>query len=823
MLNAPVSNLPVAGIPLQWSRLHGVAFTANTRLVVLTLLASVALPLASSAADSTWGGSSDNFSNPAAWDVAPSTTDDAIVASGTVAVTTNETVNSLSVQGGPFIFGTVNVSGAGTLNLADGATLTGGVFNVNGIINGDVTANGGTFNNNGTLNGDFTQTSFTQTNLGTINGTVTLSGGTLNNTTGTVGQLTTITGGTLESGGTLDDVDNQAGGTLKITGGTAGAVTNAGSGTNAGTIDSFTQTAGTFANSGTVTNATTLSGGTLSNSGSLDTVNVQAGATFNNQSGGSTAAITNAGTMTNAGTVASLTQTAGTFLNTSIISGAVSIAGGTLTNNGTASGSVNVTGGGLVKGTGSFGTLVIGSGGIIAPGNSIGTTTVTGNLTFNAGSTYQVELDNTGASDLIDVTGNVTINGGTVAVTGAAGSYSLATVYTIIDAVGPITGTFSTLTTNLAFLSPGLIYNTNSVQLGFGRNSTTFGSVGQTINQRSVGAALDAGKVPDAIKDIILSADANMARRSYDDISGDIYPSLGGLMLDDSHALRSTLFSRLAEPTPEQAAWFQAYGSWTHHFSAGTSAPITASSGGMLAGADGEIAEGWRLGAAGGYGYTFASTGSTRAEADVDTYSAAVYLGGELGPVSFRSGASYSFHDADVERTIAFGGLNLAPRGSFQAETRQVFSELAYGIDLGTMKVEPFVNLAFVDYRSDALQETGGTGALTISGIYDHAIYSLIGTRFATQTVIEDIPVEIGGMVGWRHAHDAGSPAAKVNFAGEAGFDVLGATVVEDTFLAELTARFKIAPATTLDASWQGSFAGQALNQKVSVKLGLAF
>ena len=59
-------------------------------------------------------------------------------------------------------------------------------------------------------------------------------------------------------------------------------------------------------------------------------------------------------------------------------------------------------------GTGTSQSLTANSGGIIAPGNSIGTTN-TGNVTFNAGSIYQVEVASNGTSDLIKATGTATM------------------------------------------------------------------------------------------------------------------------------------------------------------------------------------------------------------------------------------------------------------------------------------------------------------------------------------------------------------------------------------------------------------------------------
>ena len=109
---------------------------------------------------------------------------------------------------------------------------------------------------------------------------------------------------------------------------------------------------------------------------------------------------------------------------------------------------------------------------------------INGNYTQNAGSTYQVEVGS--QSDLINITGNATINGGTVAVQAVAGARP--TTYTIVTATGGVTGTYSGLTSNLAFVTPSLSYDANNVFLTL---QTSFAGGGGTGNEIAVGGALD--------------------------------------------------------------------------------------------------------------------------------------------------------------------------------------------------------------------------------------------------------------------------------------------------------------------------------------------
>ncbi|MNL57726.1 hypothetical protein D3C87_1813110 [compost metagenome] len=95
--------------------------------------------------------------------------------------------------------------------------------------------------------------------------------------------------------------------------------------------------------------------------------------------------------------------------------------------------------------------------------------------------------------------------------------------------------------------------------------------------------------------------------------------------------------------------------------------------------------------------------------------------------------------------------------------------------------------------------------------------------RVAGETTFGGMPVEFGGMLGWRHAHDAGGQISRMNFAGQPGFDIGGVPVVEDQAIAELSASFKIAPSAALELSWQGSFADKAFGQRAAIRLGVSF
>lgn len=87
--------------------------------------------------------------------------------------------------------------------------------------------------------------------------------------------------------------------------------------------------------------------------------------------------------------------------------------GGLLSVDGSLLSAVEVNAGGTLGGNGRIGGLLARSGGTVAAGNSIGTLEVAGDLRFESGSTYAVELSES-ASDRIVASGKASIAGGNV-------------------------------------------------------------------------------------------------------------------------------------------------------------------------------------------------------------------------------------------------------------------------------------------------------------------------------------------------------------------------------------------------------------------------
>ncbi|MFX2523667.1 S8 family serine peptidase, partial [Serratia marcescens] len=277
-------------------------------------------------------------------------------------------------------------------------------------------------------------------------------------------------------------------------------------------------------------------------------------------------------------------------MGTLVLTGNNTYSGPTLVNqgrlavNGSVTSAVSVQSGGIVGGSGTVGSLTARQGGTVAPGNSIGTLNVAGNVSFEPGSRYAVEVGPNGQSDRIQSSGSATIGGGEVAVT-LENSPNLLTQsevrsllgqqYTILSAQQGVSGQFDAVAPNYLFLGTGLSYQPTGVTLSVGRNGTSFASVAQTPNERAVAAAADALAAGNPVYESLLgSGTAGEARQAFRQLSGQIHADIASALVNDSRYLREALNGRLRQAeglasssaikADEGGAWAQLLGAWDH-------------------------------------------------------------------------------------------------------------------------------------------------------------------------------------------------------------------------------------------------------------------
>ncbi len=510
--------------------------------------------------------------------------------------------------------------------------------------------------------------------------------------------------------------------------------------------------------------------------------------------------------------------------------------------------------------------------GIVAPGNSIGTLNITGTYTQATGSTYTVEVD-TANSDLINVTGAATIQGGTtVSVLAAPGLYTIGHRYTILTASGGVTGTYATLTDNAPFVDFQLAYDLNNVYLDVIMSSVSFQQIAQTPNQFAAAGGIASLGAGNPLFNAVLPLSASQARHAFDLLSGEIHASVLTMLLEQSRFIRDSIGGRLRQfvggpaalfapqiatrelggetalayagagrkrapgaieralasaPRASFTAWAQSFGNWGHSASDGNAGALDRTNGGFLTGIDKTVADMggglWRFGLAGGYQRTTLDVDDRASSSRIDSYDLAAYAGTQQGPLGLRAGAAYEWNDVATSRSIVFPGFNDATQASYGGHTVQVFGEAGYGVNWRQLALEPFAQLAYVDVRTDDFTERGGAAAL--AGVAGHAdsTFSTLGLR-AAMPLPGMAKLTAKASAGWRHAFGTITPTAQLAFAaGGTPFTVAGLPVAKDAAEVELGVGGEVMPNGELSIAYVGQLARDTQDNGIKGSFVLRF
>ncbi|WP_422630799.1 autotransporter domain-containing protein [Pseudomonas mucidolens] len=533
-----------------------------------------------------------------------------------------------------------------------------------------------------------------------------------------------------------------------------------------------------------------------------------------------------------------------------VLSGTNTYSGPTLVNQGllavtgSLTSAVTVGDSGVLGGSGTVGALTASRGGTVAPGNSIGTLNVAGDVRFDAGSTYAVELSDS-ASDRIVAGGSATLNGGnvTLALENSATLLSqseahslIGRQYNILQAAGGITGSFGAVLPNYLFLGGTLNYAANGVQLDVGRNANSFASVATTDNQRSVAAAAEQlGAANGVYESLLLAPDAASAQGAFQQLSGEIYPALETALINESRYLREAVGERLQQGemgTTTQTidsrgnVWVKALGAWGKTDSRSDTAGYTTSIGGMLAGVDGALDEDTRLGLVAGYSDTSLNMGSgTHSRAAVDSYHFGAYAGHEIGAWRLSGGASYSWHRADVKRDLQYGNVSGKQKAKVDAGTTQVFTEAAYRVNLQPLALEPFANLAYIHLATDGFTEKGDAAALRSGDDTRDLVLSTLGVRaLKTFNVTDHQPLDVSGTLGWQHYLSSTDAEQHLAFAsGGSSFAVESAPMVRDAAVVGARVSLALTKDARVNVDYNGLLASKEKTHGVGLSLDWAF
>jgi autotransporter-associated beta strand protein len=561
------------------------------------------------------------------------------------------------------------------------------------------------------------------------------------------------------------------------------------------------------------------------------------------------------------GTGGSLTKAGnGTLTLTGIntYTGPTTIDDGVLIVNGSIASSslTTVAEGGTLGGTGTIGNTQVNEGGTFAPGNSPGTMTVQGNLAFQSGAFYLVQVNPATASSA-NVTGTASL-AGTVQAAFAPGSY-VTRQYTILHADQGVSGTFGSLSANApANFNASLSYDANNVflnltavlglgagpgdaqSLGAALNSffnhggalpsafvTVFGLTGanlaNALEQLSGEAATGAQKVGFQLTDQFLNLMLDPFVDGRSRVSGADHPALGFAPAHDNTppeialAYASVLKGpRAPAPVyePRWTAWGGAYGGSNRtsgDLAVMGSHDLSARTAGVAGGVDYRFTPDTTVGfalAGGGSNWSLAQgLGGGKS----DAFQAGLYGATKYGPAYLAAAFAFANHWMSTDRVALVDHLT----ADFNAQSYGGRLEGGYRFGTPFGGIAPYAAIQAQNFHTPGYTETGvipNGFALTFNGRDATATRSELGARFdRVLAVYSNAVLALRGRLAW--AHDwISDPTLTPLFQVLPGstFIVNGAFPAKDSALASAGGELRLANGITLLAKFDGEFASHS-------------
>jgi fibronectin-binding autotransporter adhesin len=515
--------------------------------------------------------------------------------------------------------------------------------------------------------------------------------------------------------------------------------------------------------------------------------------------------------------------------DSSAFGGNVDVRASSLIVNGALGGAVSIGSGSTLAGSGTLGNVSLSAGATIRPGNSIGTLTV-GDISFAAGSVYEVEVDPASdMSDLIAASGTATLNGGSVVHIGLDGSYRPTHTYTILTAAGGVNGQFGNVSSDFAFLIPTLGYTGNEVTLTLARNDVNFDGVAQTFNQVATANALEGLGFGTPLYDVIIGLNDDSARRAFDGFSGEVHASVQSTLMEHSHFIRTAALDRMrtagasVDATRGATWWTQGLGSWGHIDSNGNASRISHSAKGVLMGVDTIAAETVQLGVYGGWQKTEMDIKRLSSDAKADSYHLGAYAGWDGDNLSLRGGVSYSWHNAEIARRISLADFHETIRSDRGISQAQAFAELAYRAQFGSIALEPFAGIVHVAQNAEATIERGGDAALRVDHASMGTTFTTLGARASNSFGMGGLNADIRASGGWRRALGDRMPVAELAFEASTPFTVRGGHVAKNAFALDAGLGVDISSRARFDVAYGGSISSATQSHSGRATFSLAF
>ncbi|MGD8327177.1 MAG: autotransporter domain-containing protein, partial [Sphingomonadales bacterium] len=442
-----------------------------------------------------------------------------------------------------------------------------------------------------------------------------------------------------------------------------------------------------------------------------------------------------------------------------------------------------------IEGTlGGSGTILgnVFNSGIINAGNSPGTLTVNGDVTFAAGSTFEVEF-NVDTADLLLVSGVTTIeDDATLLLTPDGDNVFGIFTHEVLRSDGGILGDFTTVAApNFAIVDTYFEGNSLFVdfitQLGAGvALGPQSGIVADYLNGRLVAGA-DAATL-DVFTSLVSLDPATQLNAALGQLHPEAYAGTSSLSATASLSVVDALRDQLVVGRDAEKGHIDLWASGLGDFIDQDGQSGTGTSGfdidsyGIVAGLSYGLSDSITVGALVGYQNLEQDFDGLNVESDVDNVFVGAYA--TAGISKFNVDAAFIYHTADVDTTRSISALNETAFGDYDLDAFTLSGRVGYEAFANDgWLIEPYAGLTYINSDRDDVREVGADGAnLFVEGEETDFTFLDLGTRIVGQWAEGRVEPYVD--LAWRYDLSDDANGATARFINEsATFRVQGADV----------------------------------------------
>ena len=325
-----------------------------------------------------------------------------------------------------------------------------------------------------------------------------------------------------------------------------------------------------------------------------------------------------------------------------------------------------------------------------------------------------------------------------------------------------------------------------------------------------------------ALNQLAGGSNANLAKATLSSVTP-VSASLLSAMhqLDNAHDSPGNSPRHAAGNADTGRVWLQALGhsgNLNREFE-----PMQHSTKGLLLGADWRLDETWHLGLMGGTSDT--RIDSKELDGDLDSWHLGAYALRQTGPLSLRSGATWSRHEGSTRREVAFDRFHDRLKGNYQASTQQAFIESGYNLGRANVSIEPFVGLGYQRYQRDGYTEKGGAAALKVHAQSHGNFNTTVGLRMAKVSTLDNgMRLTPRFSAGWKHVYGETYTSTRQRLVtGGHDYTVYGAELDRNSLTLDTGLDLAVSSSHTLGVGLSGEIGTDSRNHGVSGQWRMAF